>query len=129
MVDSERDGWILVAARWPESIPDVMASKLAQLEDPRLVRLYRLLSELLETGADDDERLGEVADIMASLAEQAYAAGELNFDAVAQDDVAVFLLDGLLVESDPRAARVLDMMRERGWGGWTRLERLAEPPG
>lgn len=24
--------------------------------------------------------------------------------------------------------RILDLMRERGWAGWTRLERLAEPP-
>jgi ABC-type multidrug transport system ATPase subunit len=36
----------------------------------------------------------------------------------------------LAVESDPRAERMLDLMRERGWASWTRTrpERLAEPP-
>ena len=37
-------------------------------------------------------------------------------------------LDDLAVESDPRAERLLDLMRERGWTGWTRLERLAGQP-
>ncbi|GAA1863275.1 MerR family transcriptional regulator [Asanoa iriomotensis] len=128
MVAAEREGWILVAARWPDSIGDVIASKLVQIEDPRLVRLYRILSELLEDDAtEDDPRLVEAADIMASLAQQAYAAGELNLDEMANDDLAVDLLDALPLESDPRAQRLLDMLRERGWGGWTRLERLPEP--
>ena len=72
--------------------------------------------------------LEEAADILAGLFEQAYAAGELNLGEVAHDDLAFDLLDALVVESDPRAERLLDLMRERGWAGWTRLERLAEPP-
>ncbi len=39
------------------------------------------------------------------------------------------LLNGLAVESEPRVERMLDLMRERGWTGWIRPERLAEPPG
>ncbi|MGW1061354.1 ATP-binding cassette domain-containing protein [Micromonospora rubida] len=40
------------------------------------------------------------------------------------------LLDVLAVESDPRAQRLFDLMRERGWASWTRTrpERLSEPP-
>jgi DNA-binding transcriptional MerR regulator len=128
MVEAERDGWILVAARWPERIPEVMAGKLAQLDDPRLVRLYRVLSEIFESDAGDDPRLEEAADIMAGLAEQAYTSGEINLGEVAHDDLPFDLLDALAVESDPRAERLLDLMRERGWARWTRLERLAEPP-
>jgi DNA-binding transcriptional MerR regulator len=128
MVEGERDGWILVAARWPDRIREVIAGKLAQLDDPQLVRLYRVLSEILESDAGDDSRLEEAADIMAGLFEQAYASGELNLGEVAHDDLAVDLLDALVVESDPRAERMLDLLRERGWAGWTRLERLAEPP-
>ena len=41
LVEGERDGWILMAARWPEKIPEFMADKTAQLDDPRTVRLYR----------------------------------------------------------------------------------------
>lgn len=125
MVEAERDGWILVAARWPDRIREIMPAKHAQLDDPQLVRLYRVLSEILESDAGDDARLEEAADIMAGLAEQAYTSGE-----VAHDDLPVDLLDALAVESDPRAQRLLDLMRERGWASWTRTrpERLAEPP-
>jgi DNA-binding transcriptional MerR regulator len=129
MVKAERDGWILVAARWPDYIREVMPWKFAQLDDPQLVRLYRVLSEIVESGEGDDSRLAEAADIMAGLLEQAYASGQTDLGGVAQDDLAFDLLDALAVESDPRAQRMLDLMRERGWVGWTRLERLAEPPG
>jgi len=129
MVEGERDGWILVAARWPDRIPEVIAGKHAQLDDPQLVRLYRVLSEIVESDAPDDWQVEEAADILAGLFEQAYAAGELNLGEVADDDLAVDVLDALAVESDPRMQRMLDLLRERGWAGWTRLERLAEPPG
>src|SRR5262245_2269634 len=37
MVATERDAWILLAARWPDRICEVMSAKHAQLEDPQLV--------------------------------------------------------------------------------------------
>jgi DNA-binding transcriptional MerR regulator len=129
MVAAERDAWILVAARWPDRIRELMPGKLAQLDDPQLVRLYRVGSEILESDAGDDSRLEEVADIMAGLLEQAYASGEINPGEVAHDDLPFDLLDALAVESDPRAERLMDLVRERGWAGWIRPERLAEPPG
>jgi DNA-binding transcriptional MerR regulator len=129
MVEGERDGWILVAARWPERVHEWMPGKLAQLDDPQVVRLYRVLSEIFDGDAgDDDPRLEEAADIMAAGLEQAYTSGEINLGEEAQDDLPFDLLDALAVESDPRAERLLDLMRERGWAGWTRMERLAEPP-
>jgi hypothetical protein len=94
------------------------------------VRLYQVLSELLESDvADDDPRPKEAADIMVDLMEQASDSGELNFGDVAKDDLAFDLLDALALEYDPRTERMLDLMRERGWTGWNRPERLAEPPG
>jgi DNA-binding transcriptional MerR regulator len=130
IVEGERDGWILVAARWPDRIREWIPGKLAELEDPRMIRLYRLLSELAENDAgDDDSRLEEVADILASLLEQAYAAGETYPGEGEGDDLPFDLMDALAVESDPRMERLLGLMQERGWAGWTRLERLAKPPG
>jgi DNA-binding transcriptional MerR regulator len=125
IVEGERDGWILVTARWPDRIHEIMPAKHAQLDDPQLVRLYRVLSETPESDAGDDARLEEVADLMAGLLEQAYTSGE-----VAHYDLAFDLLDALAVESDPRAQRLFDLMRERGWASWTRTrpERLAQPP-
>lgn len=63
----------------------------------------------------------------ASLLEQ--ASGEINAGAAALDDLPFDLLDALAVETDPRAERMMDLMRERGWASWTRTrpERLAQP--
>ncbi|MCO5970900.1 MerR family transcriptional regulator [Actinoallomurus soli] len=129
MVEAERDGWILIVARWPDLVHEFMPGKLAQLDDPRVVRLYKVLSEIIESDAgDDDPRLREAADIMAGMAEQAYASGEIDLGEMANDELSFDLLDALALESDPRAQRMLDLMRERGWAGWTRLKRLADPP-
>jgi DNA-binding transcriptional MerR regulator len=131
LVEAERDGWILLAARWPDHIHEIMPAKHAQLDDPQLVRLYRIGSELLESDADeDDPRLEEVADIMAGLLERAYVPGEIDPGEEAHDNLPYDLLDALAIESDPRVQRLMDLMRERGWASWTRTrpERLAEPP-
>jgi hypothetical protein len=128
MVEGERDGWILLAARWPDRISELMPGTIAQLDDPQLVRLYRVLSEIFESDEADDPRLEEAADIMADMAEQAYASGDTNLGEVEQDDLPFDLLNALAVQADPRVERLLDLMRERGWAGWIRLERLEEPP-
>jgi DNA-binding transcriptional MerR regulator len=129
MIDGERDGWILIAARWPERVREFVASKLTQLDNPQLVRLYRLLSEVFDSDArEDDPRLEEVADILAAMAEQAYAADAVLPSEVTRDELPFNLLDALAVEYDPRAVRLQDLMRARGWVSWTRLERL-HPPG
>ncbi|MBL6275947.1 MerR family transcriptional regulator [Micromonospora fiedleri] len=126
VVEGERDGWILVAARWPERVSEFIPGKLAQLHDPQVVRLYRVLSEVFddEPGDTDDPRLAEAADIMVSLAEQAYRAGEILTDE-ASDESPHDLVDVLAVESDPRVQRLRDLLRERGWAGWNRMEPLA----
>jgi hypothetical protein len=63
------------------------------------------------------------------MAEQAYASGEIIPSEIAQDDLPFDLLDALADESDPRVERFRDQMRKRGWARWTRMERLADPPG
>ena len=119
VVEGERDGWILLAARWPDQISEWMPDKLAQLEDPRLVRLYRVLSEVFESDEGiDDPRLVEAVDILADLLEQAYAAAADQPGEWAHDDMPFDLLDALAVESDPRMERMQQLMRERGWAGW-----------
>jgi hypothetical protein len=138
MLAGERDGWILVAARWPDHVREWMPSKFAELDNPQFVRLYRLLSEVFESDADagppldsgdgDDPRLAEAADIMVGFLEQAYPSGKVDFGEVADDDLGFDLLDALADESDPRAQQLRDLMRERGWTGWNRAERLAKPP-
>jgi DNA-binding transcriptional MerR regulator len=133
IVKAEVDGWILVAARWPDRIRDIIAAKCAEIEhDTRTVRLYRLLSELIGSDTIDDERLQErleeVADIMVDLAEQADASGGIDFGDMAHDDLPFDLVESLALENDPRVQRLLDLIRERGWTGWVRPERLPKKP-
>jgi DNA-binding transcriptional MerR regulator len=129
MVQGERDAWILVAARWPDKVIEWMPSKHAELDDPQIVRLYRVLSEVIDNDRGvDDPLLVEIADSMAGLAEQAEAAGQTDYGD-GGDDLPYNLLDSLAVESDPRAQRLLELMRERGWASWIKMERLPEPPG
>jgi DNA-binding transcriptional MerR regulator len=123
VVEGERDGWILMAARWPEKIPELMTDKLAQLEDPRTVQLYLLIGELLELGPDE-ERLNAVADLIAEMSEQAAESGELERQREEMnDDAFVALIDAFASNSHPLVERLQELMVERGWSGWSRMER------
>ncbi len=68
MLAGERDGWILVSARWPDKVVEWIPDKFAQLEDPRVVRLYQVLSALTETEGTDDPLVMEAVDLLVELA-------------------------------------------------------------
>jgi DNA-binding transcriptional MerR regulator len=120
-IELERDGWIMVAAQVPHLIDAVIAKKHEQLDDPDMRRLYSLASGALDW-TPDDPRVFEVADILVRLRVRAEEAGELGADAF--DDQFVHLLDTALMESAPGVARLLAILEERGWKGWTRIERV-----
>ena len=129
LVEGERDGWILMAARWPDRIPEMMADKGAQLEDPRTVQLYQLIGELLE-GGPDEEKLNAVADLIAEMSEQAAERGDLERQRDEMDDDAfTALIDTFASESHPLVQRLQELMAERGWSGWSRMERADDPSG
>jgi hypothetical protein len=44
-IELERDSWIMIAAQVPHLIDSVIAKKHEELDDPDMVKLYRLLSE------------------------------------------------------------------------------------
>lgn len=123
MVEGERDGWILMAARWPEKIPDFMADKMARLDDPRTVQLYLLIGELAEKGMEE-QRLVEVADLMAEMNEESAERGglELQSEELA-DDAFIALLDSFASDAHPMVRRLQELLAERGWTGWSRMER------
>ena len=127
VVEGERDGWILMAARWPEKIPEFMVDKMARLDDPRTVQLYRLISELLEAGIHED-RLSAVADLLAEMADESAERGELDRQSEdLSDDTFVALLDSFASDAHPMVERLQELMVERGWTGWIRIERAADP--
>lgn len=121
-IEMERDAWIMIAAQMPHAIDSVIAKKHKELDDPDMVKLYKLLSGALDWPADDP-RVVEVADIMERLMTRAVEAGETGADD-GIDDQFVDLLDSTTAESSPHAARLLAILEERGWKGWTRIERV-----
>lgn len=124
LIDAERDGWILVAARWPDRIQAVMAEKVAQLDDPRVVQLYGLLGQLVERG-DDDDLLHEIADVILRLLDDAAANGELDKqdELMPSDPAFIGLMDSFADAAHPSVARLRELITERGWEGWTRIEK------
>jgi DNA-binding transcriptional MerR regulator len=119
-IELERDAWIMVAAQVPH-LDAVIAKKHEDLDDPDMMKLYSLVSGARDWPADDP-RVVEVADILERLVTRAAEAGELGTDFF--DDQFADLLDATMVESSPGAARVLAILEERGWRGWTRIERV-----
>ncbi|MER5584626.1 MerR family transcriptional regulator [Streptomyces asoensis] len=122
-IEMERDAWIMIAAQVPHSIDSFIAKKHEELNDPDMVKLYSLLSGALDWPADDP-RIVEVADIMEHLMIRALEAGEVGADD-GIDDQFVDLLDSTMAESSPHAARLLAILEQRGWSGWTRIDRVS----
>ena len=116
----ERGGWIMIAAQVPHLVDLWIAKKHEELDDPDMVSLYLLLSQAIEWTADDP-RIEDIADLLERLMERALAEGPQQPDGL--DDPVVDLLDATTVESSPVGRRLVEILRARGWKGWTRIER------
>lgn len=122
LVEVERDSWILVTATIPEQVPAMMAIKQAQIEHETLRRLYLDIGELADC-APDDPRLPSLADRVEAFLEAAaaQAAGVEEQHPISPD--LIELLDAAFVESFACAPRLLELLEERGWTGWTDIRR------
>jgi DNA-binding transcriptional MerR regulator len=119
----ERDAWILVAAQAPDLVEAVIAKKNEDLRDPGMLRLYRLLSDVSDWPVGDP-RVVEIADLLERRMVRAVEAGEMGGSAASASDPFVELLDAIMVESSPVARRIVVILEQRGWKGWTRIERV-----
>lgn len=126
-IEMERDAWILVAAQIPDDMPALMALKRAQVEDPAVTAMYVDLVEAVDWDADDP-RLPAVADRLVAMFEE--DAERWDDDQIADfglGDELVTLLDEVFVTTVPVARTLLRLLEERGWRGWTQLERINPP--
>ncbi|WP_370615445.1 MerR family transcriptional regulator [Mumia qirimensis] len=127
LIEVERDSWILIAAQVPDQVPALMAMKRQQLEEGTLQRLYVDLGEVVDC-RPDDPRLAEVADRVVAFIEAEVTRAEgagLEEDYPLDADL-IDLLDSAFLESFPCAPQLLRLIEERGWTGWTMIER-SEP--
>ena len=123
MIAGERDAWILVAAQMPEHMPLFMAIKEGQLDDPDTDDLYRELGDAIGW-SPDDPRLPGLADLLVTTLEAEAEADRDAWEAFAIPDDLVALLDSVFLDLVPMAPRLLRLLEERGWTGWTKLERI-----
>ncbi|MGI5350080.1 MerR family transcriptional regulator [Streptomyces sp. CA-250714] len=124
IVQVERDGWIPLAAHSPERVPEWVARKREQIADPQLVDFYLTLGQALDR-TDDDPRLVELADKLAAYLSR--MADEQGEDYVGDADIEppfAKLMDTLAFDTAPPARRLIELLKERGWTGWTKLERV-----
>jgi len=122
MVEGERDAWILVAAQLPDQMPFYMSMKQQELDDPATMGLYRDLADAIAWDVEDP-RLVAVSDRLAALLDAAEDHGWEGPDQEITDELAE-LLDSVFLDSVPIARRLLALLEERGWRGWTKLERI-----
>ena len=123
LIEIERDSWILVTARMPDEVPAFMAIKHAQIEDETLRGLYLDVGNLADCAADDP-RLPQLADRVAAFLDAAFdlTVGMEGGQPISDDLVA--LLDTFFLEFFPCAPRLLELLEERGFTGWTNIRRI-----
>jgi hypothetical protein len=122
VIEIERDSWILIAAQIPDEVAAFMAIKHAQIEHVPLRQLYLDVGELAEC-APNDPRLPLLADRVEAFLEALVteAVGAKEEQPISDDLIA--LLDAAFIESFPCADRLLKLLEERGWIGWTNIRR------
>jgi len=123
MIEAERDAWILIAARYPDQIAAFMEEKVRQLEDPRVVRFYQLISQIIAGDEDHGQIVQEMADLLVELFEEAAANGQLEQQDLNMDDSAFVQLLDSMAEAHPMVVELQELLAERGWTGWTKIER------
>ncbi|SDI18327.1 DNA-binding transcriptional regulator, MerR family [Sinosporangium album] len=124
IVEVERDGWIVLAARSPGRVSEWVTRKREQIAHQRLLDFYLTLGQALDWTADDP-RLVELADRLAAyLTGLADEEGEDYVDDTDIEPPLVRLMDTLAFDSVPPARRLIGLLAQRGWTGWTRLERV-----
>jgi DNA-binding transcriptional MerR regulator len=126
-IQMERDAWILVAAQLPTQMPTLMALKRSQIDDPRVRAMYFDLVDAADWDTDDP-RLPAVADRLVEMFEE--DAGQWDDEQLAEfalDAELATLLDEVFIDAVPVARRLLGLLEERGWAGWTKLERIRTP--
>ncbi|MFI6375847.1 MerR family transcriptional regulator [Streptomyces sp. NPDC050546] len=130
IVQAERDGWVPLVARAPERVPEWIARKREQIADPEFVDFYLALSAALGWG-DDDPQLVELADRVAvyvtKLAEERGEEYVGDPGGGIEPELAE-LMDAFVFDTVPSARRLIELLKQRGWVGWTTLQPVTPPP-
>ncbi|MET9575417.1 MerR family transcriptional regulator [Streptomyces sp. DT199] len=124
IVQAERDGWIPLAALSPGRVAEWIARKQEQITDPEFTDFYLDLSKALERADDDPSLVGLADRVAAYLTKLADDRGEEYLGSPAGiEPTFVELMDTLVCDTVPSARRLIELLKQRGWDGWTALRR------
>ncbi|QIS20348.1 MerR family transcriptional regulator [Nocardia terpenica] len=123
IVHLERDGWIPLTTHSPDQVPKWLARKQKHLTDPPLIDFYLTLSRSLDH-PPHDPTLPHLADELATyITHLATTQGDDYLNTDIPPELAD-VLDTLAFDTAPPARHLIDLLTERGWTGWTTLERI-----
>jgi DNA-binding transcriptional MerR regulator len=111
-VQTERDGWIIVAALSPEQIPPWAQEKLAALADPEFRRLYLAVDEALDWEPDDPRLAGLVSSLL-DFKDKTGRGQQREPADVALDPALVMLMTEQIAEASPMWQRLDELAAEQ----------------
>lgn len=123
----ERDGWVLLMARYPQRALESLAHKRADLADPEFQRLYRGYGEAVDWDPAD-LRLEKVADAPASYLVRRYPSEDDVPDMKIDDPTVAALLSTHFGDAASPALERLNYLAEEKLKGH-RLHQRALSPG
>lgn len=127
IVTIERDSWILIQAQMPDAVPELMSIKRAMIEEPGARDMFELFGRIADC-AEDDPRLDGLADELSAALDELERAAATSRPAQPEPSIdadLVALLDTAFRESVPSAGRLMSLLEQRGWTGWTNIRRVA----
>jgi len=111
-IETERDGWIVVAALSPEQVPSWAREKLAALGDPDFRRLYLAVDEALDWDPDDP-RLAGLVSALLDFRDKTRQGQHRDPADVALDPALVTLMTEQIAETSPMWQRLDELAAER----------------
>jgi DNA-binding transcriptional MerR regulator len=126
-VQSERDGWILLLARYPDRALEWIAQKRADLADPDFRALYRRY-DAANDWHPDDPRVEQLADAIARYLKRRHTSREPASDFEIDDPAAVALINSHFADdSSPAVERVAELAAAKLEGHPLQRSALAPP--
>lgn len=113
-VELERDGWVMLAARYPEAVSHFIAEKRGYLDDPAFRRFYLVYDQTYDWDADDP-RLDELADEMVTYFQRHVGESDrVHLESDPDPRIEESMVEALLAEHFSAVSPA-----------WTRLNELA----
>jgi DNA-binding transcriptional MerR regulator len=111
----ERDGWIVLAAGYPDEAGDAAHAKLKALDEPDFRQIYLAYDEAADWDPDDP-RLEQIADLIMAFASRYDPGPDANPPPPADDPAVMALMAGA-TEDQPASWQKLDeLCRQRSPG-------------